>query len=1247
MNYIQTFRNFLIFIIVFLFSNINSEAKENKYIIQPNKTNVISKTSAGCSPPKSSVDLDINNVRARLHNGGDMWWDLVALPKYEVPKVTPGTGQISRHPLYASAIWLGGIDDANVLRTAGQTYRNSGSAFDFWPGAIDTTTGNIEPEDCILYDKHYKIDLAEIDFFNENGGSVPTSISQWPGNPFKPYQSKKQAPFVDVDGDGVYNPKSFVASSPNKSDYPDILGDQAIWWVINDVGNIHTKYLGQPIGIEIQTLAFAFSTSDAIDNMTFYRFTLINRGSNSLNSTYMAQWTDPDLGNAADDFVGVDVDRSFSYCYNGDAVDETTTGYGENPPRVGIDFFEGPFSDPNDGIDNDRDGVIDNLDTLENGTILTERIALSKFMYFNNIAGDRGDPNNDIQMYRYLTGFWSNGTPLSYGRDGFDPNNTDFADFAFPGTTDLKGRPKWSECTENNEVNDRRFVQSAGSFTLKPGAVNIITTGAVFAFGTGSGPCDDDANSLLLAADDVAQALFDNNFKAVTGPPVPPISVVELDKKLVISIFNTEKTEKFDKVEFQSIALKPFRYKFQGYKLYQVANSSVKLSQVDDPLKAALIYQGDIIDNVGTIINKSFVPALNNSQAVLKVQGANLGIKHVIEFTQDRFKSNNIISNNKQYFFLLEAYAYADSAFDDNPKAVKPYAIGYQTGQKNPTGVVSGTPRFSAPRFGGTQITEQTGVELKLLSGRGNGNNFVDLKNPSEVLLTGRINNPIYIPNSAPVEVLVYDPFKVPNAEFEIKFVKVIDSILPLNIDTVKAYVPGLERWILINKTSNDTVFSDTTLVDYQQVIPEYGISINSRDVKDLPGQKQRVNKNGFIGASLVFKDNSSRWLDFLTDVNPIAPATSPNNWIDQGSLSSLSLDSLGFYGNILNGKVAPYRFTSISITKFQVTPTFEYVFSELPSIDVIFTPDQSKWSKCIVIETGSSTTTNQGNQSRLNLRKALSIQNTNGDTVTNGEQGRGFFPGYAINTNTGERLNVFFGESSSDITNNGGDMKFNPTTSTVAQGGKHFIYVLNTKYDEGNAAYAALSVPNINSPSLLAKRNLFKTAAWTCIPLLASRQTLLSSEVKLSVRIASPYGQYNTGTTGNDDFPYYSFNTSNIAANLGINEVAKSALDLIRIVPNPYYGFSEYELSNIDNVVKITNLPTRCSITIYTTSGIYVTRLEKDDVNRNFVNWDLQNDKNVPVASGIYLIHIKADGIGEKVLKWFGVVRPTDLTNF
>jgi hypothetical protein len=42
-----------------------------------------------------------------------------------------------------------------------------------------------------------------------------------------------------------------------------------------------------------------------------------------------------------------------------------------------------------------------------------------------------------------------------------------------------------------------------------------------------------------------------------------------------------------------------------------------------------------------------------------------------------------------------------------------------------------------------------------------------------------------------------------------------------------------------------------------------------------------------------------------------------------------------------------------------------------------------------------------------------------------------------------------------------------------------------------------------------------------------------------------------------------------------------------------------------------------------------------------------LKNDQNIPIASGTYIIHIEVPGIGEKILKWFGVMRPIDLDSF
>jgi hypothetical protein len=152
-----------------------------------------------------------------------------------------------------------------------------------------------------------------------------------------------------------------------------------------------------------------------------------------------------------------------------------------------------------------------------------------------------------------------------------------------------------------------------------------------------------------------------------------------------------------------------------------------------------------------------------------------------------------------------------------------------------------------------------------------------------------------------------------------------------------------------------------------------------------------------------------------------------------------------------------------------------------------------------------------------------------------------------------------------------------------------------------------------------------------------------------------------------NGNFPMYTFNTSDIAALFNQSDISKSALDLIKVVPNPYYGSSSYEsLNRTDNRVRITNLPSKCTIKIYTMNGVLVRTFKRDvsgqedlyvanvggnDIRQSqrisYLDWDLKNQNNITVASGLYIFHIDAPGVGEKVVKWFGVMRPLDVQNY
>ena len=130
---------------------------------------------------------------------------------------------------------------------------------------------------------------------------------------------------------------------------------------------------------------------------------------------------------------------------------------------------------------------------------------------------------------------------------------------------------------------------------------------------------------------------------------------------------------------------------------------------------------------------------------------------------------------------------------------------------------------------------------------------------------------------------------------------------------------------------------------------------------------------------------------------------------------------------------------------------------------------------------------------------------------------------------------------------------------------------------------------------------------------------------------------------------PFYEFSTEGYDVQTNVASVINESLDLTltNVVPNPYYAFApNYENTRLDNRVKIINLPVRCNINIYDTGGVLVRTITKDSP-QTFVEWDLKNERNVPIAGGVHIFHIEVPGVGEKIVKWFGVMRPIDLDNF
>lgn len=1446
---------------------------------------------AGCSPAQSSAELSVNNVRTIIFSGSDMWWDLFGggSAYYLVPKVEDRSKGASSN--FAGNVWFGGLDVGGQLKIAAQTYRQAG--VDFWTGPLSTQDASITSDICNKYDKIFKLQRAEVDAFVLAAGPITTNIKDWPGNgDISLNQAELLAPFVDINGDNRY--------VPEEGDYPyydvynnglkdnlgvckaRVFGDETLWWVYNDNGSNHVATGGKAIGMEIRAQAFAFKTTDEINNMTFYNYQLINRSSFALLNTYMTVWTDADLGYYGDDYIGCDVKRGLGYIYNADANDESiagTPGYGAYCPALGCDFFQGPINTIN-AIDDDYDGLTD-----EAG----EQMGMTKFLYFNNsFAGvpiQTTDPQNSTQYYQYMTGFWRDGTPFTCGGTGYGGSLP--TDYVYPADT-YTGTGSCGTWNELGTPGDRRFMQSSGPFELQPGAVNYITIGLPWARTTSTDPKA--SIPLLKIADDKAQALFDNCFRVLSGPEAPDMTIQEMENELIIYFSNKPASNNYlNQYKELDVSIvvdtnqfpKPDKYyRFEGFKVYQLKNNTIVQEELTDPSKAKLIFNSDVQNGVTRLINYEYDATTGGDVPRVKVDqndNSDKGIKSSFHFTRDEFSTDQAkkVVNNKEYYFYCVAYGYNNYGDYKEDSPFTTIGVASSSGQKRPylegrkSKKAFGIPHNPAPEKDGSIANSLYGYGPKITreEGQGNGGNNLQMTQESENNIlnspTSKIKNITYENGRGPVIIKVVDPLNVPNSNFSLKLISrnyfwrpdtltgssnatllnqyinsVIDAdpcktagshtALPYPTLSKRSNVYGqvnqdTATWVLNDLTSQKSYYPCKSIkVGEEYYFSEVGLSVTIGGANDIANISSPFNtatdkllKAGdIIGASLTFANANQTWLTGLSDQD----GPGAFNWIRSGTFTDgdpatsdyqvnnasvgtnlVFADENQYFENVLGGTWAPYALTAVTRTvataKTEAAPAFSSLVSSsaviapvfdlrtLASVDIVFTKDKSKWTRAIVLEECDEPAAIPTRAGKLETRRHKSVDKQGislGDPGCNTAEasfdslpgipfqtGLSWFPGYAINMETGERLNIAFGEDSYQTDNNGDDMMWNPNhvvykpTYNYSFGGRHYIYVFGnnrsgTKYEKiplpittgfvpaeldgkliGSGTYADFKdfaytykwayQTAINgsgaykTSSQVVLTNFWSDAMWVNIPLTIDPRYNFKNPVDMpgdaraSLRVKKAYrpslgshshtipsiytqgGFVNSSSAlgiyicptilpifpassganlnlrssydtiinfANNNYNLYTFNTADIFTEINNADKHKSALDLINVVPNPYYAYSAYERSRIDNVVRITNLPNKCKIKIFTLNGTLVRTFDRDlsgqeDINiedkANFVHskrlpfqdWDMKNQSGISVASGLYIIHIDVPDVGEKILKWFGVMRPLDLQSY
>ena len=475
------------------------------------------------------------------------------------------------------------------------------------------------------------------------------------------------APYYDVNHNGKYDPVLDKDGYPIKAkydkdgnlveggDYPGIAqADQTIWLVVNDLNESKMLNLSgsKPIGIEVQITLWAYNQpGNTLGQIVFKRYKMINKSGYTIDSMFVAQFSDPDVGDYSDDLVGCDTTLSLHFAYNGPPVDAEYAKVNLPPPAVGFDFFQGPLV-PGAATDS----AVSNLQRVYG----YKNLPMTSFGYFS-AGGSISDPpmgviDFTLQWYNMLNGYTptndlKNPTPYViqsgpragqpskfplYGDPVTDPNATN-------GDIDGQGG--------NMGPGDRRMFACTGPFTMKPGDAQEIVVALV----GGMGGNNIQSIADLKSTDRVAQQVYDDLFRVIPKPPTAPdVKAVPLDNKVVLNWgWNADRIKDTE-------TRKIINYKFEGYNIYQLPSATSKLT---DP-GVVRIATYDVIDGV-RIIKSQVFSAKYGTVVDLPIQfGSDTGIKRFFVVDKD-YITGKPLYRGSTYYFAVTAYNYDGSLVRD------------------------------------------------------------------------------------------------------------------------------------------------------------------------------------------------------------------------------------------------------------------------------------------------------------------------------------------------------------------------------------------------------------------------------------------------------------------------------------------------------------------------------------------------------------------------------------------------------
>lgn len=384
---------------------------------------------------RKSQKININNISTWIHWNGESDIDWTTdNAGFEFPKGS------NKYCFYQSGlIWGGKVGDE--IRVGGSKYSSS-----LTPGWIQANGTPVDENDerIRIYKTRSNYMTADLSAEAKDEHRTIEEIRAQYIKGSEEWHTELGAPYEDIDGNRIFTPNLDVIGIPG--------ADQTLWFVAHDTDDDLSQFAFncKSTGIELQTSVWGYDANFPYNNMIFKKYVLINKSLDTIKDMYVGMWSDPDIGDAADDYVGCDTTLNLGYSYNDETKDEV---YGFEQPAVGYQLIQVPKK-------NESTKYFDmtSFAVLYSHLLQEERYDWYK-LYYNSLQG--------------LQGF--------EGKPFVDPLSDDTTKFPLSG--DPINRTGWIDGIINKS-NDRRMLISSGPFNMEPGDTQEVVYAQIVAQGT-------------------------------------------------------------------------------------------------------------------------------------------------------------------------------------------------------------------------------------------------------------------------------------------------------------------------------------------------------------------------------------------------------------------------------------------------------------------------------------------------------------------------------------------------------------------------------------------------------------------------------------------------------------------------------------------------------------------------------------------------------------------------------------------